>query len=84
MISMCLVCCLQCLGKPVRGKSRILSGKWDAETPKGLRGVCVHLRMLIHELRDVVDLIVNHAVEILLGVVLGNVLVSEFLEGHLD
>lgn len=40
--------------------------------------------MLIHELGDVVDLVVDHAVEILLGVMLGNVLVSELLEGHLD
>ena len=37
--------------------------------------------MLIHELGDVVDVVVDHAVEILLGVVLGNILVGELLDG---
>lgn len=42
-----------------------------------------NLRVLVDELGDVVHLIVDHDVEILLGVVLGNILVGE-LGGHLD
>jgi hypothetical protein len=42
-----------------------------------------NLRMLIDELGGIVNDIVDHKVEILLGVVLGNVLVGELLSrGH--
>lgn len=39
--------------------------------------------MLVDKLGDIVDLVVDHNVEILLGVVLSNILVSEF-ESHLE
>lgn len=42
-----------------------------------------NLRVLVDELGDVVHLVVDHDVEVLLGVVLGNILVGE-LGGHLD
>ena len=47
------------------------------------RGTGTNLRVLVDELGDVVHLVVDHDVEILLGVVLGNILVGE-LGGHLD
>lgn len=43
-----------------------------------------YLRVLVDKLGAVVDLVVDDDVEILLGVVLGNVLVGELLGGHLD
>jgi hypothetical protein len=50
-----------------------------------IRGKREDLRVLIYELGDVVDLVVNDAVKVLLGVVLGNILVGELLSGgHLD
>ncbi len=51
--------------------------RWEGE----LRGE--NLRMLIDELGRVVDLVVDDDVDVLLGVVLGNVLVGELLERHL-
>ena len=41
-----------------------------------------NVRMLINEARRVVDLVVDHNEEILLGVVLRDVGVGEFLVGH--
>lgn len=43
-----------------------------------------NLRMLVYKFRHVVDLVVDDDVEILLGVVLSNILVSKLLGGHLD
>lgn len=39
--------------------------------------------MLVHKLAHVVDLVVDDDVEVLLGVVLGNILIRELLGGHL-
>jgi len=43
-----------------------------------------HVRVLIDKLGAVVNLVVNDNVDVLLGVVLGNILVGELLSGHLD
>ena len=40
--------------------------------------------MLVDKLGAVIDLVVDHDVEILLGVVLSNILIGEVLGGHLD
>ena len=47
-------------------------------------GKCGNIRVLIDKLGAVVDDIVDNDVKVLLGVVLGNVLVGEFLSGHLE
>lgn len=41
-----------------------------------------NVRVLVHELRAVVDLVVDHNVDILFGVVLGNVLVGKLESGR--
>lgn len=49
------------------------------------KGSEANVRVLIDELATVVDLIVDHKEEVLLGVVLGNILVGVFLSlGHGD
>lgn len=40
--------------------------------------------MLVYELRTVVDLVVNHHKQVLLGVVLRNILIRVLLLGHSD
>ncbi len=56
---------------------RLSRKRWEEET-QGRNS-----RMLIDELGRVVDLVVDDDVDVLLGVVLGNILVGEFLERHL-
>jgi hypothetical protein len=41
-----------------------------------------HVRMLVHKAGAVVDLVVHHEVDILLGGVLRDIGVGEFLVGH--
>lgn len=41
-----------------------------------------HVRMLVDEFADVVDLVVNDKPEVLLGVVVGDILERELLFGH--
>lgn len=43
-----------------------------------------HLRVLVNKLGDVVDLVVDHDVKILLGVVLRHILVGKLLGSHLE
>jgi hypothetical protein len=40
--------------------------------------------VLVDKLGAVIDIVVDHDVEILLGVVLSNILIGEVLGGHLD
>lgn len=88
MISTC--CGAKSLGphRPMRGKApkRTEHSEGDKKDGGGLgRPVKLDdLRMLVDEFGRVVDVVVDDDVEVLLGVVLGNVLVGELLRGHLD
>lgn len=53
----------------------------DSISPGGVWGDVCHVRVLIDEAGAVVDLVVDDEVEILLGVVLGDLLKGEFFGG---
>ena len=50
---------------------------------KGIRLKKGHVRMLVHEARRIVDLVVDDEVEVLLGAMFRDVGVGEFLGCHL-
>lgn len=54
--------------------------RWGKPQPWGRE----NLRVLVHELPTVVDLVMNHHKEVLLGVVLRNILIRVLLLGHFD
>lgn len=54
--------------------------KWENSQPSDRE----NLRVLVNELRTVVDLVVNHHKKVLFGVVLRNILIRVLLLGHFD